>query len=210
MFPLGLINKTVQLTEVFNLNTTTNTFYDNQGRHTVQTGSGITSVGGKATFTAGNGGVVAFNNGINADNDFVVDTTLRDFDVTFNFRMTADPDTLSLLFGFGGDQGGVGSSLFCFIGQTGSDLKVSVSAGGISPIMRHSKIQLVGDPEQSVIVSRRGLTYTITIDGVSVSVVATVPPTAVVPSNLLIGAWPNQNAIWDFVGTISNFKVYRA
>jgi hypothetical protein len=202
---LGVVKKPRFVGQVFNLNHTGAIFYDNTGRHSVSTGVGVTSVGGKASFAAGSAGVIASNSGVpsDADKDFWL-SNMGDFDVSFKFQMTADPDTLSLLFAFGDSDGGV-AGIYCYIGNFFGGLRVVLAAGSVAII--HTTIQVVGAAEQTVLVTRRGLLYTLTIEGSSVSVLASSLGVDIPPNNLIIGSWVVQGAVWDFIGTIRDFVV---
>lgn len=200
---LGVLKKPRFVGQVFNLNNTSAIFSDNTGRHGVSTGAGVTSVGGKASFAVGNMGVIAYG----GDPDFDMNK-MGDFDVSFKFQMTADPDTLSLLFAFGDSSGNTGAGIFCYIGVTGGALRVNLVAGGLTPAtLQHPTTQVAGGLEQTVLITRRGLLYTITVDGVSVSGTASSMGFTTTPCNLIIGGWPSQNVIWDLVGTIRDFVV---
>ena len=132
-------------------------------------------------------------------------TKMGDFDVSFKFQMTADPDTLSLLFAFGGS---ATAGLYCAIGLVSGDLKVQLFATGLSPgVLHHTTTQTVGLAEQTVLITRRGLLYTLTVGGSSVSRMASNLGTDISPNNLIIGGWPSYSSIWDFVGTIRDFVV---
>lgn len=205
---LGALKKPRFVGQVFNLNHTGAFFYDNTGRHFVSMGFGVSSVGGKASFAVGNTGVIASNIGLpsDADKDFFP-SLMGDFDVSFKFQMTADPDTLSLLFALGDSSGNTGSGIFCYIDVLSGGLRVNLSAGGLSTILQHPTIQVVGAVEQTVLITRRGLLYTLTVAGVSVSSTASNLPTDTTPCNLIIGAWSAQSAALDFVGTIRDFIV---
>lgn len=187
----------------FSLNTSSSVFSDYTGRHAVTTGAGVTSVGGKATFTTGNGGVIVVDN----DNlDFSLGS-IGDFRFSFKFQMTADPDTLSLLFALEN----AGYYLMCNVSELSGSLYVTLSAEGLLSTIRHPQIQFVGDPERSVEIARTGLVYSLSVDGFVVhSVASTLPAT---PSSgvfkMLMGAWATQNAFWDFTGTISDFNLVR-
>ena len=206
MRTLGVLKKPRFVGQVFNLNHTSAIFYDNAGRHGVSTGAGVTSVGGKANFAAGNGGVYTFGGDPNATEDFAM-TKMGDFDVSFKFQMTADPDTLSLLFALGDSAGPTGAGIFCYIGSLDGGLKVVLSVYGFAVSLGHPTIQVVGAAEQTVLVKRRGLLYTLTVNGSSVSSTASNLGTDISPNNLIIGGWPSQSFIWDFVGTIRDFVV---
>lgn len=203
---LGVLKKPRFVGQVFNLNHTSAIFYDNAGRHIVSTGVGVTSVGGKASFAMGNGGVIAFNDGLNADKDFWM-TKMGDFDVSFKFQMTADPDTLSLLFALGDSTGTAGAGIFCYIGSLAGGLRVVLFAGGMAVSLGHPTIQVVGAAEQTVLVTRRGQLYTLTVDGSSVSSTASGLGVDISQNNLIIGCWIAQGVIWDFIGTIRDFVV---
>jgi hypothetical protein len=203
---LGVLKKPRFVGQVFNLNNTSAIFSDNTGRHSVSTGAGVTSVGGKASFAVGNMGVIASGGDPDAIKDFDM-TKMGDFDVSFKFQMTADPDTLSLLFAFGDSSGNTGAGIFCYIGVLGGALRVVLSAGGLPSSLRHPTTQVVGAAEQTVLVTRRGLLYTITVDGVSVSGTASSMGFSQIPCNLIIGGWPAQSFLWDLVGTIRDFVV---
>ncbi len=205
---LGVVKKPRFVGQVFNLNNTSAIFSDNTGRHSVSTGAGVTSVGGKASFAVGNMGVIAYGGDPDAIKDFDM-TKMGDFDVSFKFRMTADPDTLSLLFAFGDSSGNTGAGIFCYIGVTEGVLRVNLVAGGLTPTstLQHPTTQVAGGLEQTVLVTRRGLLYTITVDGVSVSGTASSMGFTTTPCNLIIGGWPAQSFLWDLVGTIRDFVV---
>lgn len=203
---LGVLKKPRFVGQVFNLNHTGAVFYDNTGRHTVSTGVGVTSVGGKATFAEGNGGVIAFNDGLNPDKDFSM-TKMGDFDVSFKFQLAAS-DGLALLFAFGDSTGNTGAGIYCYVGNIGDGLKVHLVVTGLNPpTTPHPTIQVTGGTEQTVLITRRGLLYTLTVDGVSVSNTASNLGVDIAASNLIIGAWTSQGPTWDFVGTIRDFVV---
>ncbi len=192
--------------QVFNLNTSNAIFSDNTGRHSVSTGVGVTSVGGKATFAVGNGGLYTFGGDPNTTEDFTM-TKMGDFDVSFKFQMTADPDMLSLLFAFGDPVANYGG-FHLRIGNEGGGVRAVLSAGGVpGSILIHPTIQVVGAAEQTVLVTRRGLLYTLTIDGLSVSATASYLGFDVAPNSLILGRWLNSTSAWDFVGTIRDFVV---
>lgn len=203
---LGVLKKPRFVGQVFNLNTSSGIFSDNTGRHGVSTGAGVTSVGGKASFAAGNGGVYTFGGDPSAAEDFAM-TKMGDFDVSFKFQMTADPDKLSLLFAFGDRVAVLG----------GLQLRIQIAAGGlraaltitgvVGNLLIHPTIQVVGAAEQTVLVTRRGLLYTLTIDGVSVSATASNLGADIHPNSLILGRWSTSDPTWDFVGTIRDFVV---
>lgn len=198
---LGALKKSRVTRQVFNLNSSSAVFSDNTGRHTVTTGVGVTSVGGKATFAASNEGVI------------VADNTYRDFDArvmgdfrfSFKFQMTADPDTLSLLFNL--ELGGW--YVLCSISESAGSRYVSLSASNVGSVLRHPQVQNAGDPERTVIVSRVGLVYSLSVDGTVVHQIASALPDVASPGtyNLRIGGWAGQDPIWDFIGTIRDFVV---
>lgn len=204
---LGVLKNPRFVGQVFNLNHTSAIFSDNTGRHGVSTGVGVTSVGGKATFAAGNGGVYTFGGEPSTTEDFAM-TKMGDFDVSFKFQMTADPDALSLLFAFGNTVTS-GGGLYLRIYDEGGGLKKAtlVIQGGAEYLLIHPTIQVAGAAEQTVLVTRRGLLYTLTIDGISVS--TTVPTLGIdmTPNSLILGRWSDWNTFWDFVGTIRDFVV---
>ena len=204
---LGVVKKPRFVGQVFNLNNTSAIFSDNTGRHGVSTGAGVTSVGGKASFAVGNDGVYTFGGNQSVTEDFVM-TKMGDFDVSFKFQMTADPDTLSLLFAFGDPVANYGG-LHCRINnESGGGLRVALAVSGIAgSLLIHPTIQVVGGAEQTVLVTRRGLLYTLTIDGISVSSMASSLGADVSPNSLILGRWLSALSIWDFVGTIRDFVV---
>lgn len=203
---LGVLKKPRFVGQVFNLNHTSAIFSDNTGRHGVSTGVGVTSVGEKASFAVGNGGVYTFGGDPNATEDFAM-TKMGDFDVSFKFQMTADPDTLSLLFAFGDSTGSGGAGILCYIGSLAGGLRVILAVNGFAVSLWHPTIQVVGAAEQTVLVTRRGLLYTLTVDGSSVSSTASSLGTDISPNSLIIGSWAAQGVTWDFIGTIRDFVV---
>ena len=203
MFPLGVASrKGIFIGQRFSLNHTTATLYDTTGRHTVQTGSGVTSSGGFVNFTTGSAGVTILDN---ASNDFDVSRSkMGDFDITFKFRLTADSDTLSILFAVIDPNSTSNLHSYCYIGSQTGGKKVSIVGWGVSLI--HPTVQVVGAAEQTLLFSRRGATYTLTIDGVSVSGDGGSEwPTY--PNALLIGGYILGFPIYDFIGTIRNFSL---
>lgn len=199
---LGM-KKSHRALRAFSLNTSSSVFSDDTGRHAVTKGAGVTSVGGKATFTTGNGGVTIVDN---ANLDFNP-ISMGDFRFSFKFRMTADPDTLSLLFTLEN----LGWYLLCSVEELSGSLYVTLSAEGLASSLRHPQIQFVGDPERSVEITRTGLVYSLSVDGFVVHRVATALPTLYSPGvfNMRMGAWPTQDPLWDFTGTISDFNLVR-
>lgn len=203
---LGVLKKPRFVGQVFNLNTSSGIFSDNTGRHGVSTGAGVTSVGGKASFAVGNDGLYTFGGDQSVAEDFAM-TKMGDFDVSFKFQMTADPDKLSHLFAFGDRVAALG----------GLQLRIQIAAGGlraaltitgvVGNLLIHPTIQVVGAAEQTVLVTRRGLLYTLTIDGVSVSATASNLGADIHPNSLILGRWSTYDPTWDFVGTIRDFVV---
>jgi len=203
---LGVLKKPHFVGQVFNLNHTSAIFSDNTGRHGVSTGAGVTSVGGKATFAAGNGGVYTSGGDPNATEDFTM-TKMGDFDVSLKFQMTADPDKLSLLFAFG-NSATLSGGVQLRIQNVGGGLRAAMNVAGVTwGLLFHPTIQVVGAAEQTVLVTRRGLLYTLTIDGVSVSATASNLGSDISPNSLIMGCWSSAYSGWDFVGTIRDFVV---
>lgn len=196
---LGALKKPRRMWQAFNLNTSSAVFSDNTGRHTVTTGAGVTSVGGKATFAASNEGVIVADN---THRDFDA-RAMGDFRFSFKFQMTADPDHLSLLFNL--ELGGW--YVLCNISESAGSRYVSLFASNAGAVLRHPQVQNAGDPERTVIVSRVGLVYSLSVDGTVVHQIATALPAVASPGtyNLRIGGWAGQNPILDFIGTISDF-----
>lgn len=203
---LGVVKKPRFVGQVFNLNHTSAIFSDNTGRHSVSTGAGVTSVGGKATFAAGNGGVYTFGGDQSVAEDFTM-TKMGDFDVSLKFQMTADPDQLSLLFAFGNPTTPSGGFQLRIQNTAGGLKAVLVITGVVGNLLTHQTIQVVGAAEQTVLVTRRGLLYTLTIDGVSVSATASNLGADTPPNILILGRWAPPDPTWDFIGTIRDFVV---
>jgi len=190
---LGVLKKPRFTGQALNLNTTSAPITDATGRHTVTTNSGITVVGGLATFAAGNQGLVCLPS---STKDFNANT-MGDFDLQLKFRLTAS-DGLGMLFVFTGNTL-VAPNLYCYV--SASEVVVNTAGG----IIHHPTAIVVGGSENTCLLIRRGLTYTLTVNGVSASLVATnKPPSSSYPT-LLIGAFPNDSSSWDFVGTIRDF-----
>lgn len=203
---LGVLKKQRFVGQVFNLNTSSGIFSDNTGRHGVSTGVGVTSVGGKASFAVGNGGIYTFGGDLNTAEDFTM-TKMGDFNVSFKFKMTADSDTLSLLFAFGDPAANFGGFQLRIQNAAGGLRAALIITGVVGKLLIHPTIQVVGAAEQTVLVTRRGLLYTLTIDGVSVSATASNLGADIHPNSLILGRWSTYDPTWDFVGTIRDFVV---
>ncbi len=200
---LGVVKKPRFVGQVFNLNHTSAIFSDNTGRHDVSTGAGVTSVGGKASFAWGNGGVHTFGGDQSAVEDFAM-TKMGDFDVSFKFQMTAEPYAPPILFVFGDPSGSGYGGIQCYIS---GELRVTLYAAGLTGLLVHPKTQVEGAAEQTVLITRRGLLYTLTVDGSSVSATALSIGEDMATSALMLGSWPSQTYFWAFVGTIRDFVV---
>lgn len=190
---LGALKKPRFVGRALNLNTVNTPIFDAAGRHTVTTNSGVTVVSGKANFVAANQGVVCLPNGTK---DFDANG-MGDFDLQFKFKLTAD-DGLGMLFVFT-ENNLTSISMYCYVAASGV---VVNTAGGV---INHSTAIVVGGAENTFLLTRRGLTYTLTINGVAASLVASGLPGKLSNNTLLIGAFPNDSPSWDFVGTIRDF-----
>lgn len=179
--------------QALNLNTTSAPITDATGRHTVTTNSGVTVVSGKANFITGNQGIVCLPDDTKDFNAH----TLGDFDLQLKFRLIAD-DGLGMLFVFT-DNTLLNASMYCYVSASG--VVVNFGAGNLN----HPTPIVVGGSENTYLLIRRGLTYTLTVNGVSASLVATNKPGALSNPTLLIGAFPKSSPSWDFVGTIRDF-----
>lgn len=190
---LGVVKKPRFVGQVLNLNTTSAPITDATGRHTVTTNSGVTVVSGKANFITGNQGIVCLPDGTT---DFNA-SEMGDFDLQLKFRLTAD-DGLGMLFVFTNNTLAT-PALYSYVSASG----VVVNTGGGT--IYHPTTIVVGGSENTYLLTRREMTYTLTVNGVSASLVANLKPGSLSNPTLLIGAFPIASPSWDFVGTIRDF-----